>query len=108
VTRSLRYGQTPRGIGEVEAGLVAAQGHGGDVVGPGRHLGGGEGPEPDPGLLVGLAHLADPPAPVGAPCPDPFVERVAGLPELGPARPLLRRGRRNGGVAVAHLRIEKL
>ncbi|KAL0907965.1 hypothetical protein M5K25_022424 [Dendrobium thyrsiflorum] len=48
------------GVGEVETGLSAAEGEGGDVVCPGGHLRGREGAEPYTGLLIGLADLANP------------------------------------------------
>ena len=46
-TRRRRNRQPPGGVGEVEASGPASQGDGSHVVSPGRHFGGGEGPEPD-------------------------------------------------------------
>ncbi|KAE8785890.1 hypothetical protein D1007_40407 [Hordeum vulgare] len=81
-------------VGEVEACGAATERERGDVVGAGRGLRAGEGAEPDAGLLVGLAHLADPP-PRGAAPAHAAVHRVARLPELGPPRRPLRRRRRH-------------
>nr|GMC65352.1 hypothetical protein Iba_chr02dCG13390 [Ipomoea batatas] len=53
-------GQQPGKFGEVKVGGLALNGHGGNVVGPGGHLGGGESAEPDPRLLLGLPDFRHP------------------------------------------------
>lgn len=58
-------GQEMGNFREIENGGAALDGQGGDVVGPGRHFGGGESTEPDPGLLSGLPDFGDP----FPPCP---------------------------------------
>jgi len=83
-----RHPQPPRRVGEVEAGGAATQRYRRHVVGSRSHLGRGKSPQPYPGLLVGLPHLADPLA--GVPPPHSPVHRVPGLFELLPPRPLLR------------------
>lgn len=65
-------------VGEVEDGGGAFDCEGGDVVCTRRHLWGGEGAEPDPGLFSGFPDLGDPFAP--RPHSDPPVNRVFGVP----------------------------
>ncbi|KAH1230753.1 hypothetical protein GmHk_10G030129 [Glycine max] len=58
--RRRRHRETRRGVGEVEASGPSPQRERRHVVRTRRHLRRGKGPEPNPGLLVGLAHLAHP------------------------------------------------
>ena len=80
--RRRRHREPRRGVGEVEAGWPSPQRDRRHVMRTRRHLRRGKGPEPNPGLLVGLAHLAHPLA--GVPPSHAAVHRVARLPELLP------------------------
>lgn len=83
--------ELPGRVREVEACTLSPEGQGRHVVRSCRHLGCGVGPEPYPGLLVGLTELTDPL--VLVPPPHSPVYGVACLPEDPPASSLLRPAR---------------
>jgi len=100
--RCRRHRQPVRGVGEIETGRPSPKRERCHVVRTRRHLRREKGPQPNPGLLIGLAHLAHPLA--GVPPPDAAVHRVARLPELLPPGAFLGVRRRQEHLLVRQRR----